>query len=194
MLEEAVHLDHNNLKFVENLGKLNNLFSQLESLEKAYTNRPDPSRLSIQGRLSEWADAEKRAEVAYNQSLLHSFRTELADIQAFIEMLKYRTEMNASCQKAIKQAKKWKSGELVPKNDKEKKEREIDLKKEELLITELECMNKIIFAQELVHFWMDKAASYKHSLGNFAKQQSQVNKLLYKTWKALYEEANHEQA
>jgi len=174
---------------VQYLTKFNLLVPFIYSMENAYPH-PPPTRVDIAGTCQQWLDCLLHIEAATNTHFLQAFKFDLHDIRAFIELLKFRQDVAAEHTKAVSRAKKWKLTETVVNTEKLKKEKEQDLKREEELQAQLNCMDKLILFEQSQQFWLDKTTSFQQAIANFAKAQLEASKQLAQIFQTLFEKAD----
>jgi len=106
----------------------------------------------------------------------------------FIEVLRTRADLVANSKKAIEKAKRWKQPDAVV-TDKTRKEKELDLKREEQLLAQVDAMSRLILSDGYRKFWVDKTIAFRRAIALFAHTQLQVAQQLSSTFETLHEEA-----
>jgi len=190
LLETGINLDRTVQAYQSHLGKLNTLTNQLETLEKTYPQRPEPPRLDVMENFTQWLESTKQIAPAYNQHLVQTFKYELADITALIELLRNRADGMALAHKAVARAARWKAPDAIANTDKLLKQKEADLKSEEHLLAFVDAQTRLLLATEFHKWWAEKTLNYKKAMAGFARHQLQVTQSLVQTWETLSEEAN----
>jgi len=189
ILETTTSLDSNINQHATHLSKLNNLMHALDTVEKGYPARPEPPRLDVLVNFHQWLEGVKQIAPAYNQHLLQTFKYELQDIEAFIEVLKARQDLSKEQKKASEKARKWRLTETLVNTDKLEKQKEQELKRDEQLTNELESVSKLILSEGVKKFWIEKTTAFRKAVALFAKAQMLVTQQFATTWDSLYEEA-----
>jgi len=192
ILDTTTSLDNNVSQHSQHLSKLNNLMHALDTVEKGYPARPEPPRLDVLVNFHQWLEGVKQIAPAYNTHLLQTFKYELQDIEAYIEVLKARQDLAKEQKKANERARKWKS-EAVANTDKLEKQKDSDIKRDEHLTSELEAVSKLILADGVKKFWIEKTTAFRKSVAAFAKAQMLVTQQLATTWDTLYDEATEKE-
>jgi len=193
ILETTTSLDNNVNQHATHLSKLNNLMHALDTVEKGYPARPEPPRLDVLVNFHQWLEGVKQIAPAYNQHLLQTFKYELQDIEAFIELLKARQDLAKEQKKATEKARKWKLPDTLVNTDKLEKQKEQELKREEQLTNEVDAVSKLILSEGVKKFWVEKTTAFRKAVALFAKAQMLVTQQFATTWDTLYEEATEKE-
>jgi len=139
---------------------------------------------------TQWLESTKQIAPAYNQHLVQTFKYELADITALIELLRNRADGMALAHQAVARAVRWKAPDAIANTDKLLKQKEADLKSEEHLLAFVDAQTRLLLATEFHKWWAEKTLNYKKAMAGFARHQLQVTQSLVQTWETLSEEAN----
>jgi len=193
ILETTISLDNNVNQHATHLSKLNNLMHALDTVEKGYPARPEPPRLDVLVNFHQWLEGVKQIAPAYNSNLLQTFKYELQDIEAYIEVLKSRQDLAKEHKKASEKARKWKLPDAPASTEKSEKQKEQDIKRDEQLTSELEAVSKLILSEGVKKFWVEKTNAFRKSVAAFAKAQMAVTQQLASTWDSLYDEATEKE-
>jgi len=190
LVEAAFSVDLVYQQHVKQLSTLTTLLTTLDTTEKAFKARPEPTRLDVMENFTQWVESSKQLGPAYNRDLGITFKHELQDIQSFIELLKARAEISRLALKATATAKKWKQPDALTNTDKLAKQKETEVKADELLNAQLEAMTKLILSEQIKKFWYEKTLHYRRALASFAKTHTSVQHQMVQAWETLSEEAS----
>jgi len=100
---------------------------------------------------------------------VNALRFDLQDTTAFSDLLQTRNGLIKDWAKQHAKVKKWQTSGVPVRNDKERKERENDVKREEQCVTLIEYVTKLITSEMVSAFWKNKAAFFRSMVLQFAK-------------------------
>jgi len=180
---KALCTSHSNL--LTDLHKINEFMASTYTVEKGYPDRPSPPRLDIMDQLTIWEASEKQSGPSIDEDLYQTFKYELQDVQAFLELLKVRRTALSRKIKAVEKAAKWKLPETVVDNNKKEALRTQDIQKEKEETELLDALTKLILSTEVQRFWKQKTARFKAAIARFAKEQLTISKQLGHMWDSM---------
>lgn len=168
---------------VGEMAKMNTYLHQLYNEEKGYPDRPEPPRVDILEHFNHWHVASKQVNAVYHTELACTFRAELADLQAFLELLKHRQEQKKKSDDAAARSRKWQL--TPPANDKQasQKAKDAEVERKETALTQM--MTKLLLASEIKRYWRERMEEFRHSLSAFSKEQLNVAEQTTTTWRAV---------
>jgi len=106
------------------------------------------------------------------------------DIEAFLEILKFRQAVVVRRNKAVEKAKIWKLPETLVDTDKKEQQRAADLAVEKDENDLVDAITKIALHTQLGQFWRNKVNMFRGCVQRFAKAQSVFTHRQQKHWAA----------
>jgi len=113
------------------------------------------------------------------------FKYELQDIQAMIELCKFRDSLASRHKKALEKANKWSLEKNAPKNDKQESAKNADLQNEKDEKELLDSVTKLILYSQAEMFHQTRMRIYRRQLGHFAVDQIAATQTLLATWNEI---------
>ncbi len=159
--------------------------SGVYTLEKGYPALPGPQRCSAVEAFQAWHTEHKELEPYYTNSLLLAFQWELHDVKAMLELVVNREVLRKDYEKAKGKADKWKLPSAKVETDKQREQRETDVRNEEELALMLDAVTKLILHDQHRQSWMTRVTDWSKAVGSFATGQANFNQRAYNTWVSL---------
>jgi hypothetical protein len=175
------------------MAHLNKLSTSLEGLvtdERGYEAAPEPSRISVVEDLAQWSVHSNCIPPLVYNHLLQTFKFELQDAQAFLDMMKRREAVKARQVKATKAADKWRLPTTVVTTEKQKNAKTNDLQLERTETELCEMMTKLILAAQIQEVWADKMHDFKLAMKMLASEQLNVQQQMEEVWKSIVAKAS----
>jgi len=159
------------------------------TLEKGFPDKPQPTRVDIQTEFTEWGTEKKHTTAAIYHELVSAFKYELMDIEAFLEILKFRQAVVVRRNKAVEKAKVWKLPETLVDTEKKEQQRAADLAVEKDENDLVDAITKLILHTQLGQFWRNKVNMFRDCMHRFSKAQSLFTQRQQKHWANAFNRA-----
>lgn len=172
-------------KTVATLSKMNSVMQQLYTVEKGYPALPGPPRLDVLETFSQWHVDAKESEPAHASNMHAMLVHEHADKKVMIDVLHARAVLKAKYDKSKAKALKWSEPNAVCTSDKQKAQKEHDLKTEEDEAALLDCVTKVILLHQLHALCDDNMRSWQQNFGEFAASQVAIAQSALQNWDRL---------
>lgn len=194
-LATATALEATNASLIGTGAKLTAALDAVGKHEDTTKTRCTPARIETQSKLNGWMDCSRLCAAAYGPGLTVNFRRELTDIRAFAEVLSARNDLVKAAASAKATAAKWKKPPAPtdkPLTDKQKTQKEQELKAEIDTDALAIAATKLILSQQSKLFWHEKVALFSKAMALLAQQQIKALDALAPAWKKLSDEASVE--
>lgn len=175
---------------VAELIKMQTVYTTLYDTEKAAKIEVITSNLQrdqpLTTQFNLWLEEEKSLAPFYHESLAQSFKYELQDIQAYLELVAHWQEVRVRKDKAVAKGNKWRDPKTpAPVKEKDEQAKQADLTKEKEETELLEALTKLILTSQIQSFWQSKVKAFRGAIKQFAKKQADTSKQLAEIWSKI---------
>jgi len=191
-IEVSAALETTNASLVATGTKMALALEAVSKHEDSTKTRCTPARLETTTKFVPWIDSIRTCAAGFTPFLTVNFKRELNDLRAFLEVLQTRNELVKNSVSAKKTAAPWKLPPAKPYTDKQRVQKEIDLKAEIDTQNIADATTKMICAQQTKVFWHEKVTHFSRAMNALALSQIKALETLTPTWKKLQEESSIE--
>jgi len=174
----------------KDIGALAAHMDKLATLEKGFPDKPPPARVEVHTEFAEWTTEKKNMTAAIYNELVSAFKYELMDIEAFLDVLKFRQTVVVRRNKAVEKAKVWKLPETLVDTEKKEQQKTLDLAAEKDENDLVDAITKLILYSQTGLFWRHRMSVFRTSMSRFAKAQAVFTQRGAKTWAAVFTRAS----
>lgn len=163
------------------ISKIAGAAEKVYEAETACTSIP-VQRASLQSNFNDWQLDNKEVEASYSRNLNDQFNNELNDIKVMIDLISEREKLKARAEKAKAKANKWLSSSAKADTDKQRLQKDIDVKADEDDNALLEAVTKMIVHCQFKFMWTLKVSEFNENMTSFAAAQSLYARRAYQNW------------
>ena len=187
ILEQSGNKLFNNLSNVSNeMNIFSDAFNNLYIAESNYPYKPNIERFDLRKEFDSWKQFEEKQTNIYYKFLLTTLRHEHEDIIAFLELFKYRDNIENYYNKIKQKIEKWNqislsstntsNNTLTPKQIEQKNK---DIKDEKDYNLHLEIVTKIILHSEMPVIWKQKTNDWRMFMLKFSQNQAKLTEKVF---------------